>query len=115
MVRCKRCGIKVFSLKQFCKQVEKELKLPVNPQNGSVIGAPRFRSGTYYRGTAEFEEFNKWCEIDYLYKELEKKRGFKCVNCGTVYCFNCLFEYGKPAPSGGRLCFKCDGGLSVLK
>ncbi len=49
-----------------------------------------------------------------IFEALENQRGFRCRNCGRVYCLDCLFNHAPAHPNGGKACPVCGGVFAVL-
>jgi hypothetical protein len=40
---------------------------------------------------------------------IERLKGFQCMDCGKVFCLDCVKRHAKPHPNGGRACMACGG------
>jgi hypothetical protein len=57
----------------------------------------------------------KYAELQRKITENASHCGFRCTQCGKVYCLTCLSKDGKTHPvSGGKACFACGANVKAI-
>ena len=122
---CGRCGSGVITnleriegLHRIAKELggtvdEKKtgVNLPSRLANvkGSLLDAAEQMKTSAERTAARSEELKQ------KLKENASRCGFRCKECGKVYCMTCLSNYAQPHPvSRGKACFACGGSLAAF-
>jgi hypothetical protein len=104
---CKRCNKATLTRQQFINELadKHSIKVDYNTLNPIL-------SGVFVGGYNSFEA--KKNQILATYKDIEKKRAFKCISCGEVYCMDCLFRFAPSHANGGKACFSCNGTFTEI-
>ena len=108
MLRCKRCGKGVMTKQQFVSELAIKHSIKVDPVTLQPV-----ISGAVFGGYGAFE--NEKTRIQSTIARVEKDRGFKCKQCGAIYCVDCLVNFAPSHPvTHGKACFSCGGAFSEL-
>ncbi|MGB8131640.1 MAG: hypothetical protein WCG81_17780 [Candidatus Angelobacter sp.] len=64
-------------------------------------------------GAAQTEEIRRKLQRDL--DENASRCGYRCVQCGKIFCFSCLVRDAETLPFfGGKACFACRGSLQTI-
>jgi hypothetical protein len=72
----------------------------------------RFRVSGVATGVDAYERFTG--NVQTIYGQVQQKRAFKCVSCGSLYCWECLFNHAPSGSNGGKACFSCRGNFAEI-
>jgi hypothetical protein len=66
-------------------------------------------------GGGGMDFLQKYAELQRKIHENSSRCGFRCTQCGSVFCLTCLSKDGKTHPvTGGKACFKCGGSVKAI-
>lgn len=89
---CERCAGPALTVNELNER-SKSLGLYVTP-DGTVMG-PRTHEAQAHA--------------------LENLKGFRCANCGRVYCMGCILSHAPSHRNGGKACFECRSNYQMLQ
>jgi DNA-directed RNA polymerase subunit RPC12/RpoP len=93
---CRKCGREVLTTKEFEAACQKASFVK---DHATGMFKMRVRSGVVFLdGNPAYEQAK--------FNAIEKRRGYQCIRCGSVYCLDCLYT-SAPAHPAGRACPKC--------
>ena len=110
---CQRCGKNTLRTEEFYAQCE-QAGLVVDRSTGEVKARMGGFTmvGSMLDASSRLEGQQKTQQQ--VHETLENQKGFRCRDCGRVFCMNCLFNYAPAHPHGGKACPKCGATFEVL-
>ncbi|MCX7044482.1 MAG: hypothetical protein NTX50_03210 [Candidatus Sumerlaeota bacterium] len=108
--KCALCAGPALSMEAFYQAVE-QTGLDVNRQTGEV-GEGFVASG--HPADVDLARTTHREDMETRYRDVEKRKGFVCRDCRSVYCFSCLAEKAPSRPNGGKACPICGGRFDRL-
>ena len=99
---CQRCSRRILTRQQFIQELGKH-SIRVDVQTLT----PAISASLGRRGFAEAAQN----DTQSTYLRIRKDLAFRCVGCGKMYCFDCLFNFAPPHPESGKACPACGGAL----
>ncbi len=104
--KCKHCGKSILTKSEFITELAEKYSIEVDPNNVDlfrVSGAGGFDA--YETSVANTRD---------KYEEVQKKRAFQCLSCGSTYCMECLLTAAPTHANGGKACFACRGSFMEI-
>jgi hypothetical protein len=102
---CKHCGTITLTRSEFIKELAEKHGISVDPNN-----IDRFRVSGVGMGINAYDIAVS--TVREKYERVQKKRAFRCRDCGAIYCMECLLKYSPAHINGGKGCISCGGAFT---